>query len=163
MCFCLRLLSICLCLLSTTCWGQELKSSAFKAVPELPYQVAPNYFELPVGADFGEASAIALNSKGHIFLFQRVKPMLAEYDEKGKFVRSIGDGLFEHPHGLRIDPDDNIWTTDDGSHLVLKLTPEGHVLLVLGRKNIAKEANWLFNQPTDVAFGKNGDIFVSDG
>jgi DNA-binding beta-propeller fold protein YncE len=164
MCFSLRLLSICVCLLSTTtCWGQEPKSSAFKAVPELPYQVAPNYFELPAGAAFGEASGIALNSKGHIFLFQRVKPMLAEYDETGKFLRSIGDGLFEHPHGLRIDPDDNIWITDDGSHLVLKLTSEGHVLLVLGRKNIAKEANWLFNQPTDVAFGKNGDTFVSDG
>ena len=89
--------------------------------------------------------------------------MLAEYDESGKFLRSIGDGLFTHPHGLRIDHDDNLWITDDGSHLVLKLSPQGHVLLVLGRKDVAAESDWLFNQPTDVAFGKNGQVYVSDG
>jgi hypothetical protein len=71
---------------------------------------------------------------------------------------SIGNGLFTHPHGLRIDDADNIWTTDDGSHLVLKLSPAGRVLLVLGRKETAAEADWLFNQPTDVAFAKNGDV-----
>ena len=52
---------------------------------------------------------------------------------------------------------------DDGSHLVLKLSPTGHVLLVLGRKDVAAESDWLFNQPTDVAFGKNGEIYVADG
>jgi sugar lactone lactonase YvrE len=111
----------------------------------------------------GEASAVALSSKGHIFLFQRAEPMLAEYDENGSYLRSLGSGLFTHPHGLRIDKDDNLWTTDDGSHLVLKLSSAGRVLLVLGRKNVAAESDWLFNQPTDVAFGKNGDIYVSDG
>jgi len=89
--------------------------------------------------------------------------MLAEYDERGIFLRSIGEGLFTHPHGLRIDDDDNLWTTDDGSHLVLKLSREGRVLLVLGRKGVAAESDWLFNQPTDVAFGKNGEVYVSDG
>ena len=89
--------------------------------------------------------------------------MLAEYDAKGNFVQSLGEGLFLHPHGLRIDADDNLWTTDDGSHLVLKLDPSGDVLLVLGRINTGAEANWLFNKPADVAFGKNGDIYVADG
>ena len=37
------------------------------------------------------------------------------------------------------------------------------MLLVLGRRNNSGEANWLFNKPTDVAFSKNGDIFVTDG
>jgi DNA-binding beta-propeller fold protein YncE len=64
---------------------------------------------------------------------------------------------------LRIDADDNIWTTDDGNQLVLKFDPSGNVLLVLGRLNLAAEANWLFNRPTDVAFAKNGDIYVADG
>jgi DNA-binding beta-propeller fold protein YncE len=111
----------------------------------------------------GEASGVALNSKGHIYLFQRAKPMLSEYDETGEYLRSVGDGLFTHPHGLRIDPDDNLWTTDDGSHLVLKLSPAGRVLLVLGRKDLAAEAEWLFNRPTDIAFGKNGETYISDG
>jgi DNA-binding beta-propeller fold protein YncE len=89
--------------------------------------------------------------------------MLTEYDGNGNYVQSLGEGIFSHPHGLRIDADDNIWTTDDGSHLVLKLTPQGDVLLVLGRINTGAEGDWLFNKPADVAFGKNGEIYVADG
>ncbi len=157
----LRLLSAALLLLSGAMEAQE--PAGLQPVPELGYQVASDFFHMPDGMTVGEASGVALNSKGHIFLFQRVKPMLTEYDEHGTFLRSIGDGLFTHPHGLRIDDADNIWTTDDGSHLVLKLSPAGRVLLVLGRKDTAADADWLFNQPTDMAFAKNGDIYVSDG
>ena len=140
-----------------------VKAPACQAVPELPYRVVPNFFKFPKGMIAGEASGVAVTSKGHIFLFQRTKPMLAEYDAKGNFIQSIGEGLFSHPHGLRIDADDNLWTTDDGNHLVLKLDPSGNVLLVLGRINTGAEANWLFNKPADVAFAKNGDIYVADG
>ena len=142
---------------------QDTNTTGFHPVPELGYRVVPDFFHASDGIGVGEASGVALNSKGHIFLFQRAEPMLAEYDENGSYIRSIGTGLFTHPHGLRIDNEDNLWTTDDGSHLVLKLNPAGRVLLVLGRKGVAAEANWLFNQPTDVAFGKNGEIYVSDG
>lgn len=135
----------------------------FQPVPELPYRVVTNFFRFPKGMIRGEASAVAVNSKGHIFLFQRAKPMLAEYDEQGNFVQSMGEGLFAHPHGLRIDAEDNLWTTDDENHLVLKLGASGDVLLVLGRVNLGGEGNWVFNQPTDVAFSRGGDIYVADG
>jgi DNA-binding beta-propeller fold protein YncE len=138
-------------------------ASVEQPVAELPYRVVPAFFQLPEDWQPGEASGVAINSAGHIFLFQRAKPMLTEFDKNGKFVRELGEGLFTHPHGLRIDRDDNIWTTDDGSHIVLKLDRDGRVLLVLGRKGTAAEADWLFNQPTDVAFGKDGEIFVADG
>ena len=156
---------VCIALLSIHGVAQPTptKNEPFQAVPELPYRVVTNFFKFPKSMIAGEASAVAVNSKGHIFLFQRTKPMLSEYDEKGNFIQSIGDGLFVHPHGLRIDADDNLWTTDDGSHLVLKLDPSGNVLLVLGRINTGAEANWLFNRPADVAFAKNGDIYVADG
>lgn len=145
--------------------GQQAgeKNTPFHSVPELPYRVVPNFFKVPKGMIPGEASGVAVNSKGHIFLFQRTKPMLAEYNGNGNFIQSIGDGLFIHLHGLRIDAGDNLWTTDDGSHLVLKLNASGTVLLVLGRINTGAEANWLFNKPADVAFAKNGDIYVADG
>jgi DNA-binding beta-propeller fold protein YncE len=143
--------------------AQDTKVAAFQPVPELGYRVIPDFFHAQDGMTVGEASGVALNSKGHIFLFQRARPMLTEYDEHGTYVRSIGEGLFTHPHGLRIDDEDNLWTTDDGSHLVLKVSPAGRVLLVLGRKDLAAESDWLFNQPTDVAFGKNGEVYVSDG
>jgi hypothetical protein len=134
-----------------------------QAVPQLGYRVVPEFFRFPPDSVEGEASGVALNSKGHIFLFKRTRPMLCEFDGNGRFLRSLGEGLFDHPHGLRIDAEDNLWTTDDTNHLVLKLSPTGKVLLVLGRRNDGGEANWLFNKPTDVAFAKNGDIYVADG
>src|ERR1700685_3642912 len=96
-----------------------------KPVPELGYRVSPDFFELPDNWVEGEASGVALNSKGHIFLFQRTRPMLSEFDENGHYIRSLGEGLFDHPHGLRIDSDDNIWTTDDTNNTVLKLSEAG--------------------------------------
>ena len=104
-----------------------------KPVAELGYRVSPDFFQLPPNWVEGEAAGVAIDSKGHIFLFQRTKPMLSEFDENGRYVRSLGEGLFDHPHGLRIDSDDNIWTTDDTNSTVLKLSPAGKVLLVLGR------------------------------
>ena len=135
----------------------------FKAVPALPYRVVPGFFQLPPGENFGEVAGVACNSEGHIFVFQRGKPMLMEFDRDGKYVRELGNGLFGHPHGLRIDSDDNIWTIDDGSHVVLKLDRDGRVLLVLGKQGLGEEGDWVFNAPTDVAFGKAGEIFVADG
>jgi len=143
--------------------GQDRNLPVFQSVPELAYSILPEFFQSSSGSSVGETSAVALDSKGHIYLFQRVKPMLSEFDENGKFIRSLGDGLFDQPHGLRIDAENNIWTTDVGNHLVLKLSPAGHVLLVLGRKDWGAEATWLFNKPADVAFGENGDIYVADG
>jgi DNA-binding beta-propeller fold protein YncE len=154
---------IALLFLTATAAAQDTAAPAFQPVPELGYRVVPGFFHTPDGMTVGEASGIALNSNGHIFLFQRADPMLTEYDEHGNYLRSLAEGLFTHPHGLRIDADDNLWTTDDGSHVVLKLSPAGRVLLVLGRKGVAAESDWLFNQPTDVAFGKNGEFYVSDG
>jgi hypothetical protein len=123
-------------------------TSQFQPVPELPYRVLANFFKFPKGMVAGEAAGVAINSKGHIFLFQRTRPMLAEYDEKGNFIQSIGDGLFAHPHGLRIDADDNLWTTDDGNHLVLKLDSSGNVLLVLaGSTALAKRTGCSIGQP----------------
>jgi DNA-binding beta-propeller fold protein YncE len=155
----------CLALLPFQAGAQQTaaKATTFQPVPELPYRMVPSFFKFPKAMVPGEASAVAVNSKGHIFLFQRTKPMLAEYDAKGNFIQSLGDGLFTHPHGLRVDADDNLWTTDDGNHLVLKLDPAGNVLMVLGRINTGAEANWLFNKPADVAFAKHGDIYVADG
>jgi len=52
------------------------------------HRVMPGFFHAPVGMTVGEASGMALNSKEHIFLFQRAKPMLIEYDEHGTYVES---------------------------------------------------------------------------
>jgi len=83
-------------------------------------------------------------------------------------VRAFGDGLFTRSHGLRIDREGNLWATDVGGHVVVKLNPQGQVLLTLGTKGEAGEWNEAagsrkLNQPNDVAIAANGDVFVVQG
>lgn len=137
--------------------------AAAQPLPQLDYREAPAPFRFPKAWTPGEASGVAVNSKGHVFLFKRTAPFLTEYDAQGQFIRAFDDGLWDHPHGLRIDAEDNIWTTDDQNHTVLKLSPAGEVLLVLGRRNQGGEADWLLGRPADVGWDKDGNIYVADG
>jgi len=154
---CLRLLL--LVLLSGAAIGQNLAPTT----ANLPYEAVPDFFQLPPGENFVESACIAINSKGHIYVFHRGKHPLMEFDANGKFLRNIADDLFVSAHAVRVDADDNIWTTDVGSHVVLKLSPEGRVLLALGRMRIPGDDVAHFNQPTDVVFDGAGNIYVTDG
>jgi sugar lactone lactonase YvrE len=136
--------------------------------PDLGYMPVPHSFILPNGLSWGAPSGVAMNSEGHILVFNRGAYPLLEFDAAGKFVRSLGEGRYARPHGLRVDAQNNIWTTDVNAHTVTKMSPEGTVLLVLGVKGQAGDWNEgansrLLNQPNDVSIGPAGDIFVAEG
>jgi DNA-binding beta-propeller fold protein YncE len=132
-------------------------------IPKLNYQANADFFQLPPEEHFIEPAGVAVNSKGHIYIFHRGKHPLMEFDSSGKFLRSIANDLFVTAHMLRVDSEDNIWTTDIGSHVVLKISPDGRVLLALGRMRIPGDDVLHFNQPTDVAWDRDGNIYVADG
>jgi 6-bladed beta-propeller len=108
-------------------------------------------------------------------------PPILEFDPSGKLLKGFGAGLFAYPHGFTIDPDGNLWASDvndqatvlgmsaknsEGSipgQEVLKLSPEGKVLTMLGKEGVAGNGPDTFDRPTGVAVAPNGDIFVSDG
>jgi streptogramin lyase len=136
--------------------------------PVLDYVAVPNPLPVPDAAAMGASSDVAFDSKGHLYVLSRGTKPLTEFDENGKFIRAFGDGLFTRSHGIRIDKDGNIWTTDVGAHIVMKLSPQGDVLLTLGTKGKAGEWNEaagskLFNEPNDIVFGANGDLFITQG
>src|SRR5262245_2710263 len=136
--------------------------------PDLGYKPAPDIFKLPPGMSFGPCSSVAVNSKGNLFVFNRSAHALMEFNGKGKYLRTIAAGMFTRPHGLRIDREENIWVTDVGSHIVVKMDPKGRIQMVLGMQGNSAEwhdAGHLrgFNEPNDIAFGPKGEIYVTQG
>ena len=120
---------------------------------------------MPAGWKMGRVSAVAVNAAGEVYAFHRgpsADPVIV-FDAQGRYLRSWGRGVFEVPHGLRIDPGGNVWTTDAGTHQVQKFTPQGQLLLTLGKRGQAGDTRETFNKPTDLAFAPNGDFYVSDG
>ena len=159
------------------------RKATIENVPEIPFTSAPNFLKLPAGEYLGESVAVATNSKGHIFVYHRsAQTRLFEFDKSGNFIKEIGSGYygFEFAHSVRVDRDDNIWTVDEGTNMVTKFSPEGKVLMVLGRRPPAVDGavaypagppgtpnpparKYIFCRPTDVGWDPQGNIFVSDG
>jgi sugar lactone lactonase YvrE len=136
--------------------------------PQLPYVAVPESFKLPPGVNFGGTSGVAFNSRGNIFVIHRGPMPVMEFDADGNFIRGFGDGLFDRPHGLRIDAQDNIWTTDVAMNLAYKFNPSGRLEMVLGVKG--RTGDWhpgghlrLFHEPNEAVVGPTGDIFVLEG
>jgi hypothetical protein len=161
-------------------------------VPQIPVESVPDFFHLPTGVNFGEVPGIAVNSRGHIFVHSRSNPtgggpayaihaaQLFEFSPTGEFIREHGRGLYawSFAHGVRIDANDDIWTVDKGSNMVIRMNPEGRVVWVFGRKAESSSENarpierqtppappqdGRFREPTDVAFDSRGNIYIADG
>jgi sugar lactone lactonase YvrE len=136
--------------------------------PPLDFVAVPDAVTLPAGTTMGAAAAVAFDPKGHLYVLTRGAQAFFEFDENGVFVRAFGDKMFTRSHGLRIDSEGNLWATDVGAHVVVKLNPAGEVLLTLGTRGQAGEWNEaagsrLLNQPNDIAIAANGDVFVVQG
>jgi DNA-binding beta-propeller fold protein YncE len=132
---------------------------------EPSYRLVRGVPQVPPGMKLGAVSGIATDAAGNLLIIHRgdpQKPILV-FDQGGKLVRSFGADLFSSTHGLRIDPDGNVWTTDNANHTVIQFSPDGKVLMTLGERNVPGEDEKHFNRPTDIAFAKNGDFYVSDG
>src|SRR5271165_2587317 len=124
---------------------------AQEAAPEIPFDSVPNLLKLPENMYLGEVSGVAVNSKGHIFVFSRGNTtgpayaasaaQLLEFDKDGKYIREIGHNLYAwaFAHAIRVDKDDNIWAADKGSDMVIKFNPQGQVIMVFGRKQEASD------------------------
>src|SRR6266852_7933191 len=117
-------------------------ATAYATAPDIPYDSAPNFLKLPPNLYLGEGIGVAKNSKGHVFVYTRSQQTrLFEFDQKGTFVREIGEGLygFAFAHAVRVDPQDNIWAVDEGTNMVIKFNPDGRVAMLLGRRPEAAE------------------------
>jgi len=168
----------------------SMMAHAQAPVPQIPFDSAPDVLKLPKDLYLGEVSGVAVDSKGHIFVFSRgnttgpayaaAAAQLLEFDANGKFLREIGHNLYawSFAHTVRVDKQDNIWVTDKGSDVIVRFNPQGQVTMVLGRKQEASDEetgpvkhpkppapaeNGRFRQVTDVTWDPAGNTYISDG
>jgi DNA-binding beta-propeller fold protein YncE len=119
---------------------------------EIAFEGNPDFLTLPAGTYLGEVAGAATNSKGHVFVYTRTGHAVAtlgdertfyhggsrlfQFDQTGKFVKEIGQGVYavNFAQQVRVDPQDNVWIVDAGSNQVVKFDPDGRFVMVLGRK-----------------------------
>ena len=188
-----RWLPLAVVALGLTGYGQTAAPLVKPSLPN-PYRLDPGWPTLPAGMNgpngrkWGEVIRVHVAPDGNIWVFHRcfndkpagdascvnrgdANPPLLEFNPAGRLLRSIGPGLFAHPHGFTVDRDGNLWTTDTNDEpagpkigqTVLKLSPSGRVLMTIGTPGVAGTGPGTFDRPTGVAIAPNGDIFVSDG
>jgi sugar lactone lactonase YvrE len=148
-----------------------------------PYQAGVHWGQLPPGRKWGSTAGIYAAPDGRtIWAIDRcgasgaggsacadspLDPIL-QFDMSGKLVKSFGRGIIVLPHKITVDRDGNLWVADNGlapgkGQQVHKFSPDGKLLMSLGKAGVAGPGLDEFDQPTEVAVAPNGDIFVADG
>lgn len=158
--------------------------------PMIAFDSVPDFLKLPTGMNFGEVPGVAVDSRGHVFVFSRsgsasgpafgpVAAQLLEFGPKGEFIREIGKDLYgwAFAHSVRIDRNDEIWAIDKGSDMIIRLNKAGRVVWVFGRRQESADGaepwehtnppqapqDGRFRQPTDIAWDSQGNSYITDG
>jgi streptogramin lyase len=133
-----------------------------------PYRSLENWGALPEGRAWGSTSAVAIDRDGStVWVAERCGE--SRPPSRVDPTQPFGcDGLLLFPHGIHIDRDSNVWVVDGlgrngKGHQVFKFSPDGNVLMRLGKAGTPGGGHDEFNAPSAVVTAPNGDIFVADG
>ena len=157
-----------------------------------PYRVIRNWAQAPEGREWGGSNGVAIDRDGRsVWATDRCSPgttpgclgtkanPVHKFDESGKEIKSFGGGMFVWPHGIHVDRDGNVWVTDarapspddltrfpgekDKGSVVVKFSPEGKVLMTLGKPGVRANPPEALTDPTDVVTDPaNGDVYVAE-
>jgi DNA-binding beta-propeller fold protein YncE len=126
-----------------------------------PY-VSTGFLKFPAEVEVGAVSAVAVDKDDRVYVLHRGEPPLVAFDADGKYLRGFGSGMFKVPHGLRVDREGNLWTTDNGNHVLRQFTPAGRLLTTLGTEGKPAGGKAGFRAPDDLVFDSQGNAYVAD-
>ena len=158
-----------------------------------PYRVIRDWARLEAeGRPWGGSNGVAIDRDGRsVWATDRCSPgttpgclgtkanPVHHFDESGKEIKSFGGGMFVWPHGIHVDPDGNVWVTDarapsaedlkkfpgeeNKGSVVIKFSPEGKILMTLGKPGVRGNPPEALTDPTDVVTDpSNGDVYVAE-
>jgi DNA-binding beta-propeller fold protein YncE len=151
-------------LIGLSAWAGDLSAG-----DSIDFRPAASFLKMPAGMTLGPCSGVDVDSRGNVYVIQRKSPPVLCFDASGRLVDSWGTKLIgrdpnmQGAHGIRVDNDRYIWTTDRARHLVRKFDRTGQLLLTLGTEGISGTGQNQFNRPADVAIGRSGEVYVADG
>lgn len=139
------------------------------------YELVEDWAKLPAGWILGQ-TAMVTDSQDRVYLFNRSDHPLIVLDREGNFLSSWGEGSLPDAHGMYIDGGDNLYMPVKNSHVVLKYSSHGKLLMTLGNWDQPSNTGWSgkasdtvqqaagpFHRPSDVALSPSGDLYISDG
>ncbi len=145
------------------------------------YELVDGWAKYPKDWSILDVGGIAIDKQDRVYVFNRGAHPLLIFDREGNFQSTWGEGLFKRAHGSCIDPEGNIYCTDDYNHTVRKFTPDGKLLMTLGTEDKPSDSGYVkkfdffcslatitraggpFNRPTGIAMGPSGNLYISDG
>jgi NHL repeat len=148
-----------------------------------PYETVPGIWaKLPDNREWGATSTVYYAGNGKIWVAERcggntncldtpdIDPIMLMDAKTGKIDKSFGKNQIVWPHGIFVDHEGNVWMADargdekrKKGHQVHKFSPDGKLLMSLGKAGVAGKDEYTFDQPNDVVVAKNGDIFIAEG
>jgi len=132
------------------------------SIPAADPYTSVGFLKFPAEVEVGAMSAVGIDSADRIYALHRGEPPLVAFDAAGTYIQAWGQGLFKVPHGLRIDAEGYIWTTDNGNHVLRKFNSDGRLLTTLGTENKPGSGKDGFRAPDDLVFDSHGNIYVAD-
>lgn len=136
-----------------------LAATGASAAP--PFESA-GFLTFPPAAKVGVMSGIDIDRQGNIYVLHRGEQPVAKFNAKGQYLKSWGEGLFKVAHVIKAGPDGNIWTTDNGNHVLRVFTPEGQLLRTIGEVGVPGNDDKHFRSPDDILWASNGHYYVAD-
>src|ERR1700675_3094814 len=127
------------------------------------YELVEDWAQVPEGWMLGQ-TAIVTDARDQVYLFNRSAHPLMVFDRDGNFRTSWGEGVLTSAHGMFIDLQENLYLPVMNSHVVLKYSAAGNLLMTLGTWDQPSDTGWSgrymdpvkqaagpFHTPTDVA------------